>query len=435
MEVDKMKRRKLLTSVLAGSILLGGLAGCAQNSPSKNNRSDVKYEPEVNYAAVKEGTYQSFDEKKAVEAYNGYAMNLFSKVASGGGKSNIMVSPASVMFALDLADAGACKNTLAEINKAIGGEGLTPEQQQAFASQWMKDINSSDKVSFSVANAIWSNNQVVGDKLNPDYVKFIEKMYEAKAKTMNFDGAAVEDINKWVNDKTKGMIDEIVDQLDSNTAAVLVNAIAFEAAWQEQYELIKDGTFKGANGDSEAKFLSETSGSYYESDKAIGFSKMYKGGQYMFVAVLPKDEGIDANKFMSGFTADDYSKFMASVSYAYDVDSKLPKFSYDYENSEFSEILKAIGIKEAFDKEKADFSGIADIGENLYLAKAIHKTHIELDENGTKAAAATALAIDAEGAFFNERETREVICDRPFAYMIVDTENNMPVFVGTVNDI
>ena len=107
MEVDKMKRRKLLTSVLAGSILLGGLAGCAQNSPSKNNRSDVKYEPEVNYAAVKEGTYQSFDEKKAVEAYNGYAMNLFSKVASGGGKSNIMVSPASVMFALDLADAGA----------------------------------------------------------------------------------------------------------------------------------------------------------------------------------------------------------------------------------------------------------------------------------------------------------------------------------------
>ena len=434
MEVDKMKRRKLLTSVLAGSILLGGLAGCAQNSPSKNNRSDVKYEPEVNYAAVKEGTYQSFDEKKAVEAYNGYAMNLFSKVASGGGKSNIMVSPASVMFALDLADAGACKNTLAEINKAIGGD-LTPEQQHAFASAWMKSINASKDVEFSAANGIWSNNKIIGTDMNKEYIDYVEKYFDAKVKPMDFGASAVKDINGWVNDKTKGMIDEIVDQLDSNTAAVLVNAIAFEAAWQEQYELIKDGTFKGANGDSEAKFLSETSGSYYESDKAIGFSKMYKGGQYMFVAVLPKDEGIDANKFMSGFTADDYSKFMASVSYAYDVDSKLPKFCYDYENTDLIAVLNALGIKEAFDQEKADFSGIADIGENLYLAKAIHKTHIELDENGTKAAAATALAIDAEGAFFNERETREVICDRPFAYMIVDTNNNMPVFVGTVNDV
>ena len=427
-----MKRTKIITSVLAGSVLLGGLAGCSGSAPAKNK---AKYEPEVNYAAVKEGTYESFDQKKAQEGYNEYAMTLFSKVASDSGDRNVMISPASIMFALDLLDAGACKNTLAEINKAIGGGDLTPEQQQAFASDWMKSINSSEQVKFNVANAIWSNKKIIGDDMNKDYIEYVDKLFDAKVKSMDFGANAVNDINGWVNEKTLGMIKDIVDELDSTTAAVLVNAIAFEGAWQDQYEITKDGTFKGTAGDSDAKFLSETSSLYYETDKAIGFSKYYEGGQYMFVAILPKDETSDANKFMSEFTAEDYAKFMGSVTGSYDVDSMIPKFSYDYEDLEFIKRLKALGIEDACDSVKADLTGIANIGENLYVAKAIHKTHIEVDENGTKAAAATAIAIDAEGAFFGEKETRSVICDRPFAYMIVDTESNMPVFVGTVNNI
>jgi serpin B len=437
MEARNMRSKKLLTTLLAGSILLGGLTSCSNTAaPSKlKNVADPK--PEIDLASVSNGDHGDYQANAAAEGYNKYALKLFADVAKAEGKDvNIMVSPASVMFALDLADAGACKNTLAEINKAIGGEGLTPEQQQAFASQWMKDINSSDKVSFSVANAIWSNNQVVGDKLNPDYVKFIEKMYEAKAKTMNFDGAAVEDINKWVNDKTKGMIDNIISRLDPQTAAVLVNAIAFEGVWEEPYEdyQVQPWTFKGTSGESDMTGLTEASSYYYESDKATGFSKLYDGGKYKFVAILPKDEKSDANTFMAGFTPEDYSKFIGSATWEYEVHSKIPKFKNEYDVI-LNDALKDLGINDAFDPEKADFTGIAHTEENMFISQVLHKTFIELDEKGTKAAAATAITMETASAEVPMKKLKEVICDRPFAYMIVDCENDKPIFIGTVNNI
>ena len=220
-----MKMRKILTTVLAGGILAGGLAGCSGGNTIKT-KGEVK--PEINYSSVSEGSYPSFEEGEAAKGYNEYAMKLFAIVAAAEDKNtNVMVSPASVMFALDLADSGACKNTLAEINKAIGGADLTPEQQQAFASKWMKSINSSEGVDFSVANAIWSNRELMGDNMSDEYKNYVKKLFDAEVRSMKFDGGAIKDINGWVNDKTKGMIDKILDELDPATAAVLVNAIAF----------------------------------------------------------------------------------------------------------------------------------------------------------------------------------------------------------------
>lgn len=429
-----MKMKKILTSVLAGSLLLGGLAGCSGGNTVKT-KGEAK--PEINYSSVSEGNYPSYNEDDAAKGYNAYAMKLFSTVVSSEDKNtNVMVSPASVMFALDLADAGACKNTLAEINKAIGGEDLTPEQQQAFASKWMQSINDSKGVDFSVANAIWSNRDIIGDNMSDTYKSYVKKLFDAEVRSMAFDGAALKDINNWVNDKTKGMIDKILDSLEPTTAAVLVNAIAFDGKWAVPYEdyQVRLDKFKGAAGESDVLFLDEQSDLYYESDKAIGFSKLYEGGQYMFVAILPKDENTDANKFMSDFSGDDYSTFINSASSEYQVYSKIPKFKNEYETS-LVPALKALGIKDAFDPEKADFTGIANVENNLYVSKVLHKTFVEVDENGTKAAAVTALEVECAGIMPVEKEVKNVYCDRPFAYMIVDTNNMTPVFVGTVNNV
>ena len=433
-----MKTKKLLTSLLAGTMLLGGLAGCSGNAGSDRPIKNIaEPKPEVNLTSISEGNIPEYNQKMAADGYNEFALKLFATVAKKEDKGvNVMVSPASVMFALDLADAGACKNTLAEINKAIGGADLTPEQQQAFASQWMKDLNASEAVKFSVANAIWSNKDIVGDKLNPDYVAFVEKLYEAKAKSVKFDDGARSDINNWVNEKTKGMIDKIIDDLDPQTAAFLVNAIAFEGAWEEKYEeyQITPGTFKGTNGNGDALMMTEMSPYYYESDTAIGFSKMYEGGQYCFVAILPKDENTDANTFMSQFTGEDYAKFIASKTADYDVTTKIPKFKNDYDVY-LNDALKDMGIKDAFDPVSADFTGIAHTDENMYISKVLHKTFIDLDENGTKAAAVTAISMECAGVMPEDKEKKEVICDRPFGYMILDCTNDKPVFVGTVNNI
>ncbi|MBP5654298.1 MAG: serpin family protein [Clostridiales bacterium] len=432
-----MKTKKLLTSVLAGSMLLGGLAGCSGNGGDRPIKNIAEPKAEVNLALISKGESPDYNQKAAADGYNEFALKLFSTVAKSEDKGvNVMVSPASVMFALDLADAGACKNTLAEINKVIGGGDLTPEQQQAFASQWMKDLNASEDVKFSVANAIWSNKELIGDKMNPEYIEFVEKLYEAKAKSMKFDDGAKSDINKWVNEKTKGMIDKVIDNIDPSTAAFLVNAIAFEGAWEEKYESyqVTPGTFRGTNGNGDAMMMTEASPYYYESDKAIGFSKMYEGGRYCFVAILPKDENTDANSFMTQFTGDDYAKFIASKTADYDVTTKIPKFKNDYDVL-LNDALKDMGIKDAFDPAGADFTGIAHTDQNLFISKVIHKTFIDLDENGTKAAAVTAVSVECAGIMPDEKERKEVICDRPFGYMIVDCENNKPVFIGTVNNI
>ena len=163
--------------------------------------------------------------------------------------------------------------------------------------------------------------------------------------------------------------------------------------------------------------------------------KKYEGGKYAFLAILPNDESVSANEFAAEFSAEDYEKFINSVSCDYEVYSKMPEFKTDYEIL-LNDTLKNMGCGDIFDGKKADLSGIAGLPGDLYVSKVIHKTHIEVDRNGTKAAAATVVMVDYNGAIsFSETDSRTVICDRPFVYAIVDTDTMAPIFVGTVNEI
>jgi serpin B len=233
------------------------------------------------------------------------------------------------------------------------------------------------------------------------------------------------------------MIDKAIESLDDDTVMVLVNAIAFDAKWEEPFDSdhIKDGDFRSANsGTQNATFLNESTAYYYETEKATGFIKNYKGGEYAFLMILPTDESVNANDFLKNFTADDYEAFINSRTSEYDVYTKMPEFKYDYEFM-VNDTLKNLGVEDVFDPEKADLSGIAGQPGDLYVSKVIHKTHIEVDSNGTKAAAVTAVTLHVAGCEPVTREFRQVICDRPFAYAIVDLETMAPIFIGTVNEI
>ena len=137
---------------------------------------------------------------------------------------------------------------------------------------------------------------------------------------------------------------------------------------------------------------------------------------------------------MKNFTYDDYRKFISSRSEA-DVMTVMPEFKSDYGNL-LNETVRKLGVTDAFDKKKADFSGIADTSNgNFYISKIIHKTHIEVDRKGTKAAAATAVTVKAENLAEPRQDYKEVICDRPYCYAIVDTVTMNPIFIGTVNTL
>jgi serpin B len=191
--------------------------------------------------------------------------------------------------------------------------------------------------------------------------------------------------------------------------------------------------FYGLDGETDASMLSSTEKGYFESDKATGFIKYYEGEEYAFVAILPKDVKAEANDFIKNFSYEDYKKFIGSRSDE-DVRALMPEFKSDY-GQKLNDTVAKLGVTNAFDKENADFSGIADTKDgNFYISEIIHKTHIEVDRKGTKAAAATAITMKVAGVA-PAREIKEVICNRPYCYAIVDTATMNPIFVGTVNTV
>ena len=434
MKICSNKDLKVMTAVMASAILLGG---CTMPAPAKTT-DPVKNAPELKTEInLKEVATTAYDADVMDELYRKYCFDLLSQtVKDHGGNGNVMISPASVMMAVDMVAAGAKGDSLKQLTDLFAA-GQGPLTQQAYASALMEKINSSEKVDFSCANAVWSNKTLLGDKVNAEYIGYIQDTFDAEYNVRNFDKKTPAEINSWIDKHTDHMIKEVIGDLDPLTVMVLVNAIAFDAKWADPYDehQVNEGEFTKWDGSTQkVDFLHGDEKSYFETGKATGFMKAYEGGQYSFLVILPTDESVSANEFVMNFTAADYEEFIGSVSYEYKVYTKMPVFESDFEFL-MNDTLENLGAKNVFHKETADLSGIAGDPGDLYISKVIHKTHIEVNADGTKAAAVTAITLDAAGAAFIETEFRDVFCDRPFVYAIVDNETMAPVFVGTVNEV
>ncbi|SDY33481.1 serpin B [Ruminococcaceae bacterium YAD3003] len=434
MKVCSTKDIKAITGIMAASLLLGGCTSVKPKTTTVELKGDPQIKAAINFKEVADTEY---DEDQMDAAYRKYCVEIFSQtVRDYGTKDNIMISPASIMMALDMVAAGAKGDSLDQLtNLFAAGQG--PLTQQAYAAALMDKINSAKDIDFTCANSVWSNAALLGDTINMDYVEYIQDTFLSEYKVAEFSDDTVDEINAWIDENTNHMIDRAIDKLEPTTVMVLVNAIAFEAKWANAYEdyQIREDEFHAANGSTQnVTFLNDTTGIYYETDKATGFIKYYKGGDYAFLAILPTDESINANDFAADFTAEDYEAFINSETSEYEVYSKMPEFTSDFSYLA-NDTLENLGVTDIFHAQTADLSGIAGAPGDLYVTKVIHKTHIEVDRSGTKAAAVTVVTLDAASCEPMEVETREVYCDRPFVYAIVDVETMAPVFIGTVNEV
>ncbi len=433
MKICSVKDIKVLTGVLAASFLLGGCTVTAGTKPSEI-KNDPKAKTAINLNEVKTADY---DKELMDEEYRRYCFDLLSQtVKDYDGDSNVMISPASVMIALDMVAAGAKDESLRELTDLFAvGQG--PLTQQAYAAALMDRINAAKDVEFTCANAVWSNKTLLGDRVNTEYIDYIQDTFNAEYNVREFDNKTPDEINSWIDKHTDHMIDKVISELEPSTVMVLVNAIAFDGKWAEPYEetQVREGNFTAWDGTVQnVDFLHSCESVYFESEKATGFLKAYEGGQYAFLAILPEDGSVSANEFVKTFTASDYEEFINNADHGCDVVAVMPEFESDFEIL-LNDTLEELGVKAAFHPETADLSGIAGDPGNIYISKVIHKTHIEVNAKGTRAAAVTAITLDARGAMPVEKEIRHVVCDRPFAYAIVDTETMAPVFIGTVNGI
>lgn len=361
-------------------------------------------------------------------AYLDYVFNTFKNCCTDKDE-NVMISPASLLFALELSACGADGETLDEINSALF-PGLSNEEALSISLSYYEMLNEFSEGKLLIANGVFLNSEY-GDAVYKDYLDFVEQKFGAQIQTIDSSSESVDLVNRWVSWNTRGMIPEIIEEIDPSQVMLIVNALTFESAWGRLYEDcdIEDNLyFHNSKGENDTvNMLYSHESCFSETDKAKGFMKYYHNGKFAFLVMLPNDDSISANEFIQDFTSDDYRRFITNKDMN-GVKCYFPEFSYEYTNENMMEIFKDMGIQKIFTPGEADLSNTSDI-EGLYISSFLHKTFIEVNRQGTWAAAVS----ESGTAVYSLVPTIRV--DRPFVFMIVDTETMIPIFIGTVNSI
>lgn len=403
--------------IIAALLLTALLASC-QAKPALKNSTDLSADVQATPVSTES---VALDGNGAIAATD-FAVRLFQKGAKPG--ENTLLSPISVLYALSMTANGAKGETRTQMENVLGKS--VPELN-SYLHAYMKSLPESEKYKLKIANAIWFMD---GFAVNQDFLKTNADYYGADIYQAPFDDSTLKDINNWVENKTDGMIKDILDGINPDSVMYLVNALAFDAEWQRIYEedQIRNGTFTKENGEKQnIELMYSTERQYLKDERASGFIKYYADSKYAFVALLP-DEGVTVDEYVASMSGE---KLAAMLSAPQDikVHAAIPKFESDY-NTGMSKVLSDMGMPDAFGPA-ADFTGLG--AGHLYISRVIHKTHIAVDERGTKAGAATVVEMSYNSAAVDDVE--EVILDRPFVYMLIDCEAKLPLFIGTMTEI
>ena len=381
----------------------------------------------------------------AAEALGNFGLTLLSGELQSHPGENILISPFSVEQCMGMVAEGAGGKTREELEKALSGQqdfqtfaalmrGEYEEVKETVITEMGEDFmpNPVRKNAFETANSAWINaDNEQGTILDP-YRERIGKAYDAEIGELAFsDPESLNTINHWVEEKTEGQIPSILNSLEDAMKLILINATFFEGAWVDKFTP-QPGELSFTNADGSS---TDADGlySFHEDTHTIvagrdAFIKQYQNGFY-YLGILPK-EGETPEELLKELSGKALSGAQSASTKA-DLILTLPKYSYDYSDSLVSSLQKT-GISACFTPE-ADFSRMTDGAVNV--SDVIHKTHIELDENGTKAAAVTAAVMLSAAAPQMEREEIELIFDRPFFYCLMSRYHDMPFFMGVVNQV
>ena len=351
-----------------------------------------------------------------------FAVNMLKAKAG----DNKLVSPVSVMMAMGMVVSGSEGNTKAQILNALGtNEDFLNEAMQEI----IENVEEGEK-QLSFANAIWVNGS---GNIKDNYAFKINDIFRAEINEDNFGPQTVQNINSFVNKNTDGQISKLLDSLDNSASMVLVDALCFDGKWDkpfEDYQITEDYDFHLTDDTTQkVTMLNGGAKDYIEFNGAKGFTFAYAGRKYSFIGLLPK-EGETPSVFIQNLKGNDFINAYENREFT-NVNIGIPEFEFDY-GMDLSSMFQNLGVKDAFDPSAADFSAMFNTKNGQHISNIIHKTHISLDREGTKAAATTGIVV-LQSAPPSFEEPKEVILDRPFIYMIFDNEAEMPLFIGQVD--
>lgn len=416
-----MKKRRIglaLCSVLLVFVILAGTVGCTLRVSAENLMDGVTPNRVLGLDDLTSGNIAASD----------FAVRLFA--AGFSDDTNTLISPLSVLSALAMTANGAEGETLAEMEAALG---MSRTNLNLYLYSYIGSLPRAEKYRISIANSIWFTDD---DKftVNSDFLQKNADYFGADIYKTAFNNRTKSDINNWVRNKTDGMIPKILDSIPEDAIMYLVNALAFEAEWMSIYEKsqVRDGTFTTESGEvRDVEMMYSTEGKYLQDELATGFIKYYSGGKYAFAALLP-NEGVTVGEYIASLDGESLNSMLGGAEYD-SVKTRMPKFEVEYD-IEMSDVLISMGMSDAFDWRFADFGSIGSHEDgNIFIKKVLHKTHISVGERGTKAGAVTVINMNA-GSAGPPEDPKEVYLDRPFVYMLIDCENNVPFFIGALMD-
>ena len=417
------KRIPALGLCLALALFLAGCGSraCGNKVLAEDLMADMR-------ADVQPVSVEANDGEVEALAVTEFSVRLFQESREEG--ENTLVSPLSVLCALAMTANGARGETMAQMETLFG---MPISELNEYLYVYTQALPEGKTYQLNLANSLWIRDDG-RIQVEEDFLRTNATWYDAGVYQAPFDNSTVKDINAWVSENTDGMIDHVLDRVPEETVLYLINALCFEAQWKNIYyeHQVRDGVFTTEEGDArDVELMYSNEYQYLEDDKAAGFMKFYDDEAYAFVALLP-NEGVRLRDYIASLTGENLRTMLSNVQDT-KVETAIPKFQSEY-TVEMKEILQTLGMTDAFDPEQADLSGIGETSTGLlYINQVLHKTYIAMDEQGTKAGAATVVAT-GEGAA-PPTEVKTVYLDRPFLYLIVDREAGLPVFMGTVTDI
>jgi serpin B len=404
--------KKWVSLLLSITLAVGMLAGCSNNG----NQSSISQN-------------HSIDENKisseVIEGNTVLAFKLFKALNKEDKEKNIFISPLSISTALAMTYQGAGTTTKEAMAEALGYTGIEDGSVGDSYRNLIPYLNQlDDKVKLNISNSVWVNE---GEEVKPDFLKANQDIFRASVNTLDFrQDQAVDEINQWISEATNKKIDKMIDSpIATDVIMYLINAIYFKGDWAQQFDRKNtfESKFQAGNGSTDKIMMMNRKGKvqYGQGDNYQVVRLPYGNGKAAMYCVLPtKDMAID--EFITTLDADRWQAIKESIAERDEVVLQLPRFKLEYGIKNLNQSLTTLGMGEAF-TENADFSGIRN---DVCISKVLHKAIIEVNEEGSEAAAATAVEMTVTGM----PEPLAFIADRPFLFLIVDEETGTILFMG-----
>ena len=370
-------------------------------------------------------------DSKLVDANTKFGFKLFQEVLKQDSKRNVFVSPTSIAIALSMTYNGASGETQQAMANALELQGMSLDNINQANNTLKASLENADPaVQMSIANSLWARQ---GISFNPEFIKQNQQFYGAKVTELDFakpDSSNI--INNWVKENTRGKIDNIVGQLKPDDVLFLINAIYFKGDWTKKFDKSQttERQFNLSNGSQKQHPMMSQSGKYryYENETFQAVSLPYGKGRMSLYVFLPS-KTMNLNTFQQQLKSENWQQWMNQFRMRQG-SVELPRFKFDYD-IKLNNALKALGMETAFSNQ-ANFSNMTSAAVAINQVK--HKTFVEVNEEGTEAAAATSVEMVLTSARMPAEEPFQMVVDRPFFCAIRDNQTGTILFMGSIKE-